>query len=81
MKDENKKLIESKQETEEAFILLKVRYDELRDLNVKHVEVRPRSIYLFLLCSLEILLNTKTIFTRCTPENRTRTSFARPWRH
>ncbi|GJJ76960.1 hypothetical protein EMPS_09319 [Entomortierella parvispora] len=38
MKDENKKLTESKQETEEAFILLKVRYDELRDLNVKHVE-------------------------------------------
>ena len=39
MKDENKKLTESKQETEEAFVLLKIRYDELRDLNIKHVEV------------------------------------------
>ncbi|KAG0049958.1 Transforming acidic coiled-coil-containing protein 2 [Gryganskiella cystojenkinii] len=38
MKDENKKLTESKQETEEAFVQLKIRYDELRDLNVKHVE-------------------------------------------
>lgn len=40
MKDENKKLTESKQETEDAFVQLKIRYDELRDLNVKHVQVR-----------------------------------------
>lgn len=39
IKEQNSKLTESKEETEEAFILLKTRYDELKALNHKHVEV------------------------------------------
>ncbi|KAF9567895.1 hypothetical protein EC968_003131 [Mortierella alpina] len=38
IKEQNKKLSESKEETEEAFVLLKTRYDELKNLNSKHVE-------------------------------------------
>ncbi|OAQ23015.1 hypothetical protein K457DRAFT_261842 [Linnemannia elongata AG-77] len=38
IKEQNSKLTESKEETEEAFILLKTRYDELKALNHKHVE-------------------------------------------
>ncbi|ORZ23793.1 transforming acidic coiled-coil [Lobosporangium transversale] len=38
IKEENKKLTETNEETEEAFILLKTRYDELKGLNAKHVE-------------------------------------------
>ncbi|KAF9960590.1 hypothetical protein BGZ72_006490 [Mortierella alpina] len=38
IKEQNRKLSESKEETEEAFILLKTRYDELKNLNFKHVE-------------------------------------------
>ncbi|KAF9136150.1 Transforming acidic coiled-coil-containing protein 3, partial [Linnemannia schmuckeri] len=38
IKEQNVKLTESKEETEEAFILLKSRYDELKALNHKHVE-------------------------------------------
>lgn len=39
--EQNRKLAESQEETEEAFILLKTRYDELKGLNFKHVEVSP----------------------------------------
>jgi hypothetical protein len=39
IKEQNSKLTEVKEETEEAFILLKTRYDELKALNHKHVEV------------------------------------------
>ena len=39
IKEQNRKLSESKEETEEAFVLLKTRYDELKNLNFKHVEV------------------------------------------
>ncbi|KAF9116046.1 Transforming acidic coiled-coil-containing protein 2 [Mortierella sp. AM989] len=38
IKEQNKKLAETKEETEEAFITLKTRYDELKDLNSKHVD-------------------------------------------
>ncbi|KAF8965012.1 Transforming acidic coiled-coil-containing protein 3 [Entomortierella lignicola] len=38
IKEQNIKLTETKEETEEAFVLLKTRYDELRDLNSKHVD-------------------------------------------
>ncbi|KAF9941958.1 hypothetical protein BGZ67_003529 [Mortierella alpina] len=38
IKEQNRKLSESKGDTEEAFILLKTRYDELKNLNFKHVE-------------------------------------------
>ncbi|KAF9966751.1 hypothetical protein BGZ70_001412, partial [Mortierella alpina] len=38
IKEQNRKLSESKEETEEAFVLLKTRYDELKNLNFKHVE-------------------------------------------
>ncbi|KAF9090106.1 Transforming acidic coiled-coil-containing protein 3 [Mortierella sp. GBA35] len=38
IKEQNSRLTESKEETEEAFILLKTRYDELKALNQKHVE-------------------------------------------
>ncbi|KAF9355677.1 Transforming acidic coiled-coil-containing protein 3 [Mortierella sp. NVP85] len=38
LKEQNKKLTESQEETQEAFVLLKTRYDELKDLNHKHVE-------------------------------------------
>ncbi|KAF9132932.1 Transforming acidic coiled-coil-containing protein 3 [Mortierella sp. 14UC] len=38
IKEQNSRLTETKEETEEAFILLKTRYDELKALNHKHVE-------------------------------------------
>lgn len=38
LKEQNAKLTESQEETQEAFVLLKTRYDELKDLNHKHVE-------------------------------------------
>ncbi|KAF9927250.1 Transforming acidic coiled-coil-containing protein 3 [Linnemannia zychae] len=38
LKEQNSKLTEIKEETEEAFIVLKTRYDELKSLNQKHVE-------------------------------------------
>ncbi|KAG0199271.1 hypothetical protein BGX28_007430, partial [Mortierella sp. GBA30] len=38
IKEQNRKLTESKEETEEAFVILKTRYDELKNLNSKHVE-------------------------------------------
>ncbi|KAI7828528.1 hypothetical protein BC939DRAFT_59023 [Gamsiella multidivaricata] len=38
IKEQNAKLTVTKEETEEAFVLLKTRYDELKDLNFKHVE-------------------------------------------
>ena len=48
IKEQNRKLTETKEETEEAFVLLKTRYDELKGLNYKHVEVN----YLFrLICT------------------------------
>jgi hypothetical protein len=42
LKEQNKMLTESQEETQEAFVLLKTRYDELKDLNHKHVEVMNR---------------------------------------
>lgn len=39
LKEDNKRLSEGKSDTEDAFMQLKVRYDELRSLNSKHVEV------------------------------------------
>ncbi|KAG0354176.1 Transforming acidic coiled-coil-containing protein 3 [Podila minutissima] len=38
LKEDNKRLSEGKSDTEDAFMQLKVRYDELRSLNSKHVE-------------------------------------------
>ncbi|KAG0338496.1 hypothetical protein BG004_007202 [Podila humilis] len=38
LKEDNKRLSEGKSDTEDAFLQLKVRYDELRALNLKHVE-------------------------------------------
>lgn len=39
LKEDNKRLSEGKSDTEDAFMQLKIRYDELRSLNSKHVEV------------------------------------------
>ncbi|KAF9950733.1 hypothetical protein BGZ65_006407 [Modicella reniformis] len=38
LKEQNRRLTESRDETQEAFVLLKSRYDELKNLNYKHVE-------------------------------------------
>ncbi|KAG0022173.1 Transforming acidic coiled-coil-containing protein 3 [Podila clonocystis] len=38
LKEDNKRLSEGKSDTEDAFMQLKIRYDELRSLNSKHVE-------------------------------------------
>lgn len=39
LKEDNKRLSEGKSDTEDAFMQIKIRYDELRSLNLKHVEV------------------------------------------
>ncbi|KAF9387711.1 Transforming acidic coiled-coil-containing protein 3 [Podila verticillata] len=38
LKEDNKRLSEGKSDTEDAFMQIKIRYDELRSLNSKHVE-------------------------------------------